>query len=331
MNKIISLVVPVFRNMETLAEVHKQIIDIRLKCFPHLEIEIVFVDDGSPDGSWDELKRLYLLDPTHVVLVKLSRNFGQVAAILAGYGTARGDAIITMSADLQDPVDLIPQMVSGWENGNEMVIAHRVSRDDDFISTQFSKLAYGIARCSNPRIPDGGFDFLLISRRAANIILGFKGRHRFFQGDVLWLGLQSLFIPYVRKRRLHGKSGWTISKKFKYFTDLLLDSSYFPIRLMSALGFVTAMIGIAYVLIILIQWFRGNTPFTGWAPIMVVLLVIGGLIMMMLGMIGEYLWRIYDDVKMRPLYIVESEHLSPSVNSATEPQSTSQRGICEKI
>lgn len=303
----VSIVVPVYRNSETLAETARRILEIRDKHFSHLKIEIVFVDDGSPDNSWEKLEAIRAANPECVTLVKLSRNFGQISAILAGYETASGDAIITISADLQDPIGLMVEMISHWESGQEIVIAHRQSRNDDVAARIFSKIAYGFARRANPRIPSGGFDYLLLSRRAAELLCSFSGRHRFFQGDVLWLGLPTTLIPYARERRAQGISGWTFSKKFKYFTDLILDSSYLPIRLMSSLGFLTASAGLLYSVVIVGSWFRHKTPFQGFAAIMVTVLILGGLIMMMLGVIGEYLWRIYDDIKQRPLYIVERE------------------------
>jgi dolichol-phosphate mannosyltransferase len=321
--KRLSVVVPVYQNRETVGETCLRVLQIGEQSFPHLDVEIVFVDDGSQDGSWVELERVRAENPDHVSLVKLSRNFGQVSAILAGYKAAHGDAIITISADLQDPVSVMAQMVSYWEKGQEIVIAHRESRDDDAAATLFSRIAYGVARRANPRIPVGGFDYLLLSRRAAELLCSFNGRHRFFQGDVLWLGLPSTFIPYARERRKHGKSGWTFSKKFKYFTDLILDSSYLPIRLMSSIGFLTASAGLIYAVVIVGAWFQGQTPFAGWAPIMITILIVGGLIMIMLGIIGEYLWRIYDDVKERPLYIVERK-LSISGSHSSEPPTTTE-------
>lgn len=304
--KIISIVIPVYKNCESLNETSSRILEIWQKSFSKFSIEMVFVDDGSPDNSWEELLKIKKTHSENVSLVKLSRNFGQVSAILAGYATSKGDAVVTISADLQDPIEIIATMISHWEQGSEIVIAHRDSRNDDTASTLFSRIAYGVARRANPRIPPGGFDYLLLSRRATDLMKSFSGRHRFFQGDVLWLGLPTIFIPYARERRPHGKSGWTFSKKFKYFTDLILDSSYLPIRLMSSLGFFTASTGLIYAVAIIIAWFRNATPFTGWAPIMITLLILGGLIMMMLGVIGEYIWRIYDDVKEKPLYIIET-------------------------
>lgn len=322
--RLISVVIPVFGNSGSIDETCRQILEVRGESFPHLDIEVVFVDDGSKDGSWKELERVKADNPRQVSLLKLSRNFGQISAILAGYEAARGDAIITVSADLQDPIALMARMVSFWEGGQEIVIANRESRNDDVTPTYFSKIAYYFARRANPLIPKGGFDYLLLSRRATTILRSFKGRHRFFQGDVLWVGLPTTFIPYVREKRKHGKSGWTFAKKFKYFTDLMLDSSYFPIRAMSGFGFLTASAGILYAIVIVIAWFRGETPFEGWAPIMITLLVIGGLIMMMLGMIGEYLWRIYDDVKQRPLFIVET-HLPASDMPSSQPSNMPER------
>ena len=322
--RLVSVVVPVYRNRETVGETCLRVLQVRQQSFPHLDIEIVFVDDGSPDGSWEELERVREANTDHVSLIKLSRNFGQVSAILAGYEAAKGDAVITLSADLQDPIEIIAQMVSHWEAGLEIVIAHRGSRDDDAAATLFSRIAYGVARRANPRIPSGGFDYLLLSRRAADLMRSFSGHHRFFQGDVLWLGLPTTFIPYARERRMLGKSGWTFAKKFKYFTDLILDSSYLPIRMMSSLGFLTASAGLLYALVIIVAWFKDATPFTGWTPIMITLLIVGGLIMMMLGIIGEYLWRIYDDVKKRPLYIVERQL---PMNGASSPQDCISTGV----
>lgn len=301
----VSVVVPVYGNEGTLEETCRRILDAQFTGFPENGLEVIFVDDGSLDGSWELLEKIQTTHPGVVRLLKLSRNFGQLAAILAGYEIARGEAVVTISADLQDPASLIPEMVAQWRRGQEIVIAYRESRDDDVAATLFSRIAYGFARNANPLIPKGGFDFLLLSRRAANILRSFNGRHRFFQGDVLWLGLPTSFIPYVRERRAVGVSGWTFAKKFKYFTDLILDSSYFPIRLMSGLGIAFASSGLLYALIIVVAWFRHSMPFEGWAPLMITLLMVGGLIMFMLGVIGEYIWRIYDDVKQRPQYIVE--------------------------
>ena len=264
------------------------------------------VDDGSPDNSFSEMRKLYEKYSNKITLVKLTRNFGQVPAMLAGYKTASGDAVISISADLQDPIELMKEMVEKWEEGNEIVVAYREQREDSILHRLFSRLAYSIARSSNPNIPQGGFDYVLMSKKAVEYVLSFRGRHKFFQGDVLWSGLSTAFIPYTRKSRQSGTSGYNFWSKYKMLIDWTLDASYLPIRFMSGLGIITSFAGALYCLIIVLNWYFNKIPFKGWAPIMIVFLIVGGIIMVMLGIIGEYLWRIYDDLRDKPLYIIES-------------------------
>jgi dolichol-phosphate mannosyltransferase len=240
--------------------------------------------------------------------IRFSRNFGQLAAIVAGYRHARGDAIVNMSADLQDPAELTADMVEKWRAGSEVVVAFREDREDSFGAKFFSRLAYGALRASNPNIPAGGFDFVLMSRRALELFLSYRGRNRFYQGDVIWAGLATTYLPYVRRKREVGKSQYNFSKKMKLFYDFLLDGSYLPIRIMSMCGVGFSLLGVAYAAVIVVGWMLHATPFTGWAPIMVALLVIGGILMFMLGIIGEYLWRILDEIKDKPLYVIDEEN-----------------------
>ncbi|BCT91849.1 putative glycosyltransferase YkcC [Lysobacter helvus] len=270
------------------------------------DYEILLVNDGSRDGSLAEMREAAAADP-RVRTIDFSRNFGQLAAIIAGYDHARGDAVINMSADLQDPVELTVEMVQAWQAGSDVVIGHREAREDSFGARLFSRLAYGAVRAGNANIPAGGFDFVLMSRKALTLFLSLKGRNRFFQGDVVWAGLPTTFLPYVRRARTIGKSQYTFSKKLKLFYDFVLDGSYLPIRLMSACGAAVALLGVLYAIAIVVAWTFGDVPFSGWAPIMVAVLLIGGMIMLMLGMMGEYLWRILDEVKAKPLYVVRDE------------------------
>lgn len=304
MKPLLSIVIPVYNNEPSLETLCGNLLEMHAAIEDECRLEIVMVNDGSADRSWERIVALRERHPGLVTGLGLSRNFGQLAAILAGYEHAAGDAVVTISADLQDPTSLIPDMFRRWREGNEVVIAHRSDREDAWSASLASRMAYAVARAANPRMPQGGFDFLLLSRRALETLLTFRGRHRFFQGDVLWMGYPTAFIPYVRARRPHGKSGWTLSRKLKYFIDLVVDSSYLPIRAMSAVGFLVAIMGIAYAGLIVYAWALHRTPFEGWAPIMVAVLVIGGLLMMMLGILGEYLWRLYDDVRAKPLYLV---------------------------
>lgn len=325
MKPLLSVVIPVYNNEPSLETLCANLLEMHRGIAAEADLEIVMVDDGSGDRSWDKIVQLREKHPGVVAGVHLSRNFGQLAAILAGYRHAQGDAVVTISADLQDPTSLIPEMFGRWREGMEIVVAHRSDRKDAWSASFASRLAYAIARAANEKMPRGGFDYLLMSRRALETLLSFRGRHRFFQGDVLWMGYPTAFIPYVREQRPHGKSSWTLSRKFKYFIDLVVDSSYLPIRAMSGVGFLVAIGGIAYAALIVYAWAMHRTPFEGWAPIMVVVLVIGGLIMVMLGILGEYLWRLYDDVRAKPLYLVERA-LPRAGRMPDSPASRGERG-----
>ena len=303
---LISYVVPVYNNAGSIQSTWEAISALFAGPLARHDYEILFIDDGSRDASFAEMQAVAQLD-AKVTPLRLTRNFGQVPAITAGYGHARGDAVINISADLQDPVELTVEMVSRWEQGSEIAVGYRQDREDSFGARLFSKLAYGALRMSNPAIPTGGFDFVLMGRRAVDAYLSYRGRNRFYQGDILWAGYSTTFIPYVRRRRAVGKSQYTFGKKLKLFFDFLLDGSYLPIRVMSLVGGVTALGGLVYSLVVVAAWFFGRTPFAGWAPLMMAILLVGGIIMMMLGIIGEYLWRILDEIKDKPLYVVDKD------------------------
>jgi glycosyltransferase involved in cell wall biosynthesis len=309
MSDIISVIVPVYNNQPTLDETCRQIMEVHERGFGELQLEIIFVNDGSSDKSWDELLRLRGLHKERISLINLSRNFGQAGALFAGFNNASGDAVICVSADLQDPISLMAKMVACWKHGTEIVVCYRENRKDGFLPRKFSNLAYGLARTSYPELPKGGFDYWLMSRRVCRMLCSFKGRHNFVQGYLLSLGFSKAFIPYTRMKRPTGKSGYSFGQKFKIVIDFLVDSSL-PIRIMSLTGLFCSMGGVAYSLLITYAWFMHQTPFSGWAPLMVITMMIGGMIMIMLGVIGEYIWRIYDNLKDFPLYIIETTSMA---------------------
>ena len=304
----ISFVVAVYHNEGAVSKTHEKIHWVFSNELAHHEYEIVFVDDGSKDGSLQEILNLRERDP-RVKVITFTRNFGQMAAMLAGFKEATGDAVINISADLQDPVELIPQMVEKWQGGSETVMCYRTDRSDTLFSKLFSRLAYGVLRISMPQIPPGGFDFVLMDRKVMDAFNSIDVRHRFFQGDLLWTGYRTSFIPYVRLKRIIGKSQYNFGKKLKNFLDAVLDASYLPIRFISLVGVITSALGVLYSASIVISWLRGETPFAGWAPIMIAILLVGGLIMLMLGVIGEYIWRINEEVRKRPNYVVRDKFL----------------------
>ena len=305
--KTISFVIPVYRNEGAVTLTYRKIKGALAESLPGYGYEFVFVDDGSDDGSLEELLRLREADP-HVRVISFTRNFGQMAAILAGLKGATGDLVLHLSADLQDPVELIPRMVHDFESGSEVVIGHRANREDALSSRVTSRLFYGIIRLSFPQIPSGGFDYVLMARHVVDSFNSIEVRNRFFQGDLLWLGYKTTFIPYTRARRTIGRSQYTFAKRLKNSLDAILDSSYLPIRFISAAGALVALIGFLYALDIAYWRFTHDVPFPGQAPIMILLLMIGGVLMIMLGIIGEYVWRIYDEVKKKPNYIVRATY-----------------------
>lgn len=299
----LSFVIPVYRNERAVTLTYQKLRAMAEKDLPQYAREFVFVDDGSDDNSLPELLQLKAADPA-VRVVSFTRNFGQMAAIQAGLKTATGDLVLHLSADLQDPVELIPQMVRDFEAGNELVVAYRQGRADQLSSRLSSRMFYGIVRLSFPQIPPGGFDYVLMGRRVVDSFNQIEVRNRFFQGDLLWLGYKTSFIPYTRAKREIGRSQYNFAKRLKNSLDAILDSSYLPIRFISLIGVVTALLGFAYALNIIYYRLVHGSPFPGWAPIMVVLLVIGGLLMVMMGIIGEYVWRIFDEVRRKPNYVV---------------------------
>ncbi len=305
--KTISFVIPVFRNERALTVTYQRIAGVLASDLASYDYEFVFVDDGSDDNSLNELLEIRSGDPK-VRIISFTRNFGQMAAIQAGLKAAGGDLVLHLSADLQDPVELIPQMVREHERGAEVAICYRAERADKLTSRITSRLFYGIVRLSFPQIPAGGFDYVLMDRRVVDAFNRLEVRNRFFQGDILWLGYRTTFIPYTRAKRTIGRSQYTLAKRLKNSLDAILDSSYLPIRFISLVGLITALLGFLYAINIAYWRLRHSTPFPGWAPIMIVLLIVGGLLMVMLGLIGEYVWRIYDEVKGKPNYVIRETY-----------------------
>lgn len=319
MTQRLSFVVPVYRNRESLRITYTKLASVAAQAGPNWTPEYVFVDDGSDDGSLEELLALASEDE-QVHVLRFSRNFGQVPALVAGYRHASGDVVVSLSADLQDPPELILQLLQRWREGAQLVIAMRSTRDDGVLASMTSRVFYQLMNWANPRMPTGGFDFVMLDRKVVDAYNRFSEHNRFFQGDLLWLGFSVQFVPYTRLRREHGKSQWTLSKKVKYFIDGLLNTSYLPIRLMSVAGLVTATLGFLYAIVVFFAYLYGKTPFSGYTPLMIVLLILGGTILLSLGVIGEYLWRVFDEVRNRPLYVIERQW------AGGQPLPTDERG-----
>jgi dolichol-phosphate mannosyltransferase len=306
-NPLISFILPVFRNEGSIRITCSKIEELFHYKLQTFDFEIVLVNDGSDDGSWAEILEITSVNE-RIKALSFSRNFGQVAAMIAGARYAKGNAAVFMSADLQDPVELIEEMIQEWQNQkSEIVICYRTDREDSISSKLTSAIFYRFMKIANPKMPEGGFDYVLLDRKPLDVFTEIDERNRFFQGDILWMGFNIKFIPYKRLKRTIGKSQWNFSKKLKYFIDGSLNTSYIPIRFMSMIGMATAIIGFIYAFVVAYTRFINKVPFKGYAPIVILLLIIGGLIMIMLGIIGEYLWRVYDETRKRPIYIIKEK------------------------
>jgi len=302
-----SVIIPVYFNegslSATFAKIREQLVGNTLIA----DFEIIFIDDGSQDNSFEVLLEIKRTSDIPVRIIKFPRNFGQVPAMMAGYKHSRGRCVINISADLQDPPELISEMLAQHLTHNhDIVICTREDRDESWFRKSTSKLFYKLMRkLSFPTMPEGGFDYVLISERVKNSILSNEEVNPFWQGQILWTGHSTKFIPYKRLKREHGTSRWTFAKKLKYLLDGVLAYSYFPMRAMSLLGITVFFLGILYTIVITFDYFFGMVPFKGWAPIMILILTLSGIQMLMLGVIGEYLWRALDQVRKRPLYLIE--------------------------
>lgn len=308
MKKLISFSIPVYNNFGSLALSHDKIKNLVTKELGDYDYEIIFVNDGSKDDSMSELLSIRDKDQK-VKIIDFSRNFGQIPAIIAGTRLAKGDVIVSLSADLQDPIEKVKDMVAEWESGYEIVICYREVRHDKLMNKLTSRVYFSMIQYHvHEQIPKGGFDYFLLDRKAVDSLNVINDKVRSLHYDILSLGYKKKYIPYERMKREIGKSQYNFVKRLRDFTNAFISISFIPIRLMIVLGFLFALSGFIYSVSIFFAWLNGDTPFKGWSPIMILLLVIGGLIMMMLGVIGEYIWRIYEETKKRPIYTIKNIH-----------------------
>jgi dolichol-phosphate mannosyltransferase len=300
-----SIVIPVYFNEGSLAHTYAALKEEVFE--PNEEtFETIFVDDGSGDDSLAELLNLKESEIGRIRVVKLTRNFGQVSAIHAGFRLAEGRCVVVMSADGQDSPKLINRMLAEFKGGAEIVIAARADREESRFRLLTSRIFYKLMRrLSFQNMPEGGFDFFLLGRRPLDVINRNQEAHPFLQGQVLWTGYRTKFFEYTRQARAVGKSRWSFGKKLTYLLDGVMSYSFLPIRLMSFAGGLVALSGFLYALVILIDRLVHGNPTTGWAPLMIVLLVVSGLQLLMLGLIGEYLWRTLAQGRGREPYVID--------------------------
>ncbi len=299
----LSIIIPVYFNEMNLYDLYD---DLKEKVLGKIDqYELVFVDDGSLDQSFTILKDIQSKD-SNVMVVKLSRNFGSHAAILAGLIHSTGDCAVMKTADLQEPSSMILEMFQKWKDGNNVVLAIRKDRQEPWLQIFFSNLYYKLMRrIAIKTMPDGGFDCFLIDRKVIKVLEMMDEKNSTIMGQILWAGFKTDMIYYTRLKREKGKSRWTLSKKIKLFVDSILAFSYFPIRFISTMGILTFFGTIIWLLYILYAKFFIGIEVEGWTTLMITSLFFYGLILLTLGIIGEYLWRAFDASRQRPSFIIE--------------------------
>lgn len=305
MKKIVSIVVPIYYNEGSLPILIKKIEEIAQENNKY-EFEFIFVDDYSKDNSYKVLLKYFYKSEFNVKLIKLSKNHGSFTACVAGLTKATGDCAVVIAADLQDPPELISKMLPIWNNGTEVVMAARNSREDPFFSKLFSKIYYKILRkFALEDMPEGGFDFVLIDKKVINIICDIKEKNTSLMGLILWIGFKREIIYYDRKARRHGKSMWTFTKKVKYFIDSFVAFSFLPIRISTMMGFFVSILAFLYTIFLIYERLINKNLIQGITALIVIALFLGGIQLIMLGIFGEYIWRILDELRKRPTFIID--------------------------
>jgi len=303
--KKFSIVIPVYFNEQNLPDTIPKLLELKEK-LPNYELELIFVDDGSKDKSLEILLEKKKEYPNIIKVVKLTRNFGGPNASHAGFSVATGDCVGKISADLQDPPELFIDMIKYWEKGAKATFAVRKDRKDPLFSRVLSNFYYVLIRkFAIQDYPKGGFDFLLIDKEIVKKIVDIKEKNTNINTLIFWLGYDYVTIPYTRIVREKGKSKWTFSKKIKLFIDTFVAFSYFPIRLSSVLGVFFAVTSFVYGLFIFSGWLGGRIQIEGWTTIIILLAFTAGIQMIMIGILGEYLWRTMDETRKRPKYVID--------------------------
>ena len=300
--ELVSVVVPVYFNAESLPRLAARLRAIAESA--DWDMEVVLVDDGSQDGSWERIEEIARSWPRARGL-RLTRNFGSQMAITAGLADAKGAAAAVLSADLQEPPELLPEMVAAWRQGATAVLAVRKSRPEGWTTRAASGFYYRtLRRLALAQMPAGGFDCFLIGRPAIDFLVESREIHTSLPGLLLWGGFATALVPYDRAARADGESRWTFGKKLKYFIDAIVSFSYAPLRWMSLGGALLAAAAFAYAVFLVIYKLLHGQSIAGWTSLMVVLAFFSGVQLLCLGVLGEYLWRTLDAARARKGFLV---------------------------
>lgn len=299
----ISIVAPCYNEAVTLPEFYRRVSETMQTLGETWEL--ILVDDGSEDNAAAILRELAHKDP-HVRPVIFARNFGHQLAVTAGLDYSRGQAVVIIDSDLQDPPEVIPQLIDEWRKGYEIVYARRTEREGEtwfklFTASLFYRLIY---RITDVNIPLDTGDFRLLDRKVVNVINQMRERHRFLRGMSIWVGFRQTGVPYKRAARFAGETKYPLRKMIKFASDAITGFSYFPLQLATYLGFLAAGLSILAIPVVIAMRMAGSQAFYGQATTLIAVLFLGGVQLIFLGVLGEYIGRIYDEARGRPLYIV---------------------------
>lgn len=305
----VSIIVPVYFNYESLNILFNRIKKNVIEKNPNRTFEIIFIDDGSKDQSLEVLLQLKRACPEYIKIIKFTRNFGQGNAVTAGLTMANGRFSIGLDADLQDPPELMNEIMEAYfTEGFEIAVGIRQERKESLYRRAGSSLWYKILRkLTFPEFPEKGFNYFGISEKVKDMVLkDVRNGTQFSNVLIVWTGFPIKNIPYTRQSREHGKSRFGLSMKIESMFDNLVSFSFFPIRMMTVLGFIISFLGFAYAALIFFSKILGNPfPYKGWVPMMILILVLSGFQIIMIGIVGEYLWRTLDVARKRSIYVIE--------------------------
>jgi dolichol-phosphate mannosyltransferase len=303
----ISLVIPVFNEEDNIAPLHDRIKMVRERIAPHT-LEVIFVDDSSSDDSFRKLLEISENDPS-VKIIRFAKNFGSHIACYAGILNSSGDACSFIAADMQDPPELLPDLITKWEEGYRIVLG---VRDRERVASFFDKVitrfyTFLMRRFALKNMPERSTDVFLIDRKVVDVIKETREKHPNIFGLILWTGFSQIEMPYKKEARRHGQSKWNVSKKIKIFIDSFIEFTYFPLRLISLTGITVACLGFFYAFFLIVRRILTPQPIEGWTSLMVALLVVSGIQMIMIGILGEYLWRSLEESRSRPVFVVSEK------------------------
>lgn len=303
----VSIVIPVYYNEDNLRPLYE---DIKEKIIDVIDFdyEIVMVNDGSKDHSYEVMKELASID-NNIKIISLSRNFGSHAAILCGISKCTGDCAVIKAADLQEPTELVLEMINSWKKGNNVVLAVREGREESKSQTFFANTYYNLVRkTALPSMPKGGFDVYLIDRKVIDVLENLDEKNSALTGQILWSGFKTDIVYYTRRAREIGKSRWTLKKKIRLVMDTLFSFTSLPISLVLSFGMISVIGAVIWAIFVFVAKLMGAIEVSGWTTLFIFNLFSFGIIMMTLGILGEYLWRTFDASRNRPPFIIEEEN-----------------------